>query len=185
MGLFRVVPLDELPDGHRYADGYKRTDPVIRCGLNLFPFFSAFLLHRRLLWWPDGEGMGRRMVLRADIGRGDPRYGRVLLTDSITEGLGIVADFRYDGGNLNDANPIVFRSVIVSGWRPNETIAAHLWLGSGYIYLFTTEAPVADRSQPLDRYPLSRYPVSIGAARRLLRWLEFESVIIDRGIVVR
>ncbi|CEL95862.1 unnamed protein product [Vitrella brassicaformis CCMP3155] len=129
-GPFRVVSLGELPGGHPYAEGYKRTDPVIRCGLNLFPFFSAFLLHRRLLWWPDGEGMGRRMVLRADIGRGDPRYGRVLLTDSITEGLGIVADFRYDGGNLNDANPIVFRSVIVSGWRSNETIAAHLWLGS-------------------------------------------------------
>ncbi|CEM04355.1 unnamed protein product [Vitrella brassicaformis CCMP3155] len=29
-GRFRVVPLAELSGGHRYADGYQRTDPVIR-----------------------------------------------------------------------------------------------------------------------------------------------------------
>ncbi|CEL91970.1 unnamed protein product [Vitrella brassicaformis CCMP3155] len=27
---FRVVPFGDLPGGHRYADGYKRTDPAIR-----------------------------------------------------------------------------------------------------------------------------------------------------------
>ncbi|CEL95868.1 unnamed protein product [Vitrella brassicaformis CCMP3155] len=177
---FRVVPLGELPGGHGYAEGYKRTDPVIRWPALLFPSFSTFLLERVLVRWCYGKGAGQRKVLRAVIGRDDARYGRVLLTDSITEGLGIVADFRYDGGNLNDANPIVFRSVIVSGWRPNETIAAHLWLGSGYIYLFTTEAPVADRSQPL----ADRFPVSVGAARRLLRPLGLESDVIDRGTVV-
>jgi len=29
---FRVVSLGELPGGHRYAEGYKRTNPVIRQG---------------------------------------------------------------------------------------------------------------------------------------------------------
>jgi len=133
--------------------------------------------------------VGHKEVLTAAITefRRDPRYQR-LLNDAITEDLGIAVDnhrlYRNLNGGCTDLGTDD-RHVIVSGFRPNDTVAAHLIIGYFHINLLTTEAPVADRSQPLDRYPLSRYPVSIGAARRLLRWLEFESVIIDRGIVVR
>ncbi|CEM04384.1 unnamed protein product [Vitrella brassicaformis CCMP3155] len=174
-GPFRVVPLGELPGGHRYAESYKRTDPVIRWSAWLYPSFSAFLLHKLLRWWSNGEGVRHRMVLRAVIGRGDPRYGR-LLTDAITEDQGIDA---Y-GGNLNAADPIDFRNVIVSGHRPGETVAAYLYVWSDIIHLYTTEAHVADRSQPV----ADRYPESAGAARRLLRPFGLESAVIDRGRVV-
>ncbi|CEM04378.1 unnamed protein product [Vitrella brassicaformis CCMP3155] len=86
MGLFRVVPLDELPDGHRYADGYKRTDPVIRCGrgLLLYRSFSAFLLERLLCRWRRQGRVGRRKVLR--------RQGGLLMTHTIPEDLGRWSD---------------------------------------------------------------------------------------------
>ncbi|CEM35779.1 unnamed protein product [Vitrella brassicaformis CCMP3155] len=148
---FRVVPLGELPGGHRYAEGYKRTDPVIRQGANLIRSFSAFLLHRMLFCWSDGQGVGHRRVLSANIGRDDPRRRRLLRADDITEDLGIAVDYRYDGGDLNDSD-------------------RHMVVEYGYIYLHTTERPAADRSQPL----ADRYPESVGAARRLLRPFELE-----------
>ncbi|CEM04367.1 unnamed protein product [Vitrella brassicaformis CCMP3155] len=55
----RVVPLGELPSGHRYAEGYKRTDPVIRCGSLLFRSFSAFLLHTMICWCRQEKGWAR------------------------------------------------------------------------------------------------------------------------------
>ncbi|CEL96686.1 unnamed protein product [Vitrella brassicaformis CCMP3155] len=89
---FRVVPYGELPGGHRYADGYKRTDPVIRWVTDwLFPSFSAFLLHTLLSLW-CGE-VDRRRVFDAAVGPYD--YGR-LLTEGITEDEGIAVDWRYD-----------------------------------------------------------------------------------------
>jgi len=49
---FRVLPLGDLPGGHGYAEGYKRTDPVIRrFDSFLYPSFSAFLLDHRLGWY--------------------------------------------------------------------------------------------------------------------------------------
>ncbi|CEM04343.1 unnamed protein product [Vitrella brassicaformis CCMP3155] len=177
--LFRVVPLGELPGGHRYAEGYKRTDPVIRRGSVLYPSFSTFLMVNVLARWSDGEGVGDRLVLSACIGRDDPRYGRLLI-DAITEDQGIAVDYRNDGGDLNDADGRTARSVIVSGWRLNETVAAYLWVNLGAIHLCTTEALVGDRSQPL----ADRFRVSVGAACRLLRPFGLESDVMDRGTVV-
>ncbi|CEM07761.1 unnamed protein product [Vitrella brassicaformis CCMP3155] len=101
---FRVVALGELWGGHGYADGYQRTDPVIRWGGNLYPSFSTFLLHSLLSQWWDGEGVGQKSVLTAQIGqpgavigRGDPRFDRLLRTDDITEDQGIAVDYRCDG----------------------------------------------------------------------------------------
>ncbi|CEM04352.1 unnamed protein product [Vitrella brassicaformis CCMP3155] len=175
---FGVVALGELPAAHRYAEGYKRTDPVIRRGGRLYHSFSAFLLYAVLFWWSDGVGEMR--VLWAHIGSDDPRYRR-LVTDAIIEGLGIAVDWRYDGGDLNAAAQVSdHRRVIVSGFRPGHTVAAALWMRYGDIQLFKTEAPVADRSQPL----ADRYTVSAGAARRVLRLFGLESDVIDRGTVV-
>ncbi|CEM32660.1 unnamed protein product [Vitrella brassicaformis CCMP3155] len=193
---FRVVPLGEVPGGHRYADGYKRTDPVIRSELGggtLYPSFSAFLLSSLLNWWCFGG------VLVADIGLGHHRYGitevrialttigqqrigqgHPLLTDGITEDQGIAVDYHYDGGDLNDADAHVhFRHVIVGGWRPGDTVSVYLWIRFGGIQLRTTERPAADRSHPL----ADRFPVSMPVWRRLLRRFDLESAVIDRGTV--
>ncbi|CEL92526.1 unnamed protein product [Vitrella brassicaformis CCMP3155] len=82
---FRVVPLGELPGGHRYTDGYKRTDPVIRLAHLLYPSFSAFLLDRALRRWSDEEGVDHKEVLWANIAHDDPRRRRLLTDDNITE----------------------------------------------------------------------------------------------------
>ncbi|CEL95839.1 unnamed protein product [Vitrella brassicaformis CCMP3155] len=181
---FRVVPLGDLPGGHRYAEGYKRTDPVIRWSNYLVRSFSAFLLDMLLSWWYDEDWVSERRVLSAGIGYGDDaRHRRLLTTDNMTEDQGITADWRYDGGNLGSAYPRDNRRVIVSCFRPNETVAAHVSVetgGYGSISLHTTEPSAADRSQPLAQ----RYSVSVGAARRLLRPFELGSAVIDRGRVV-
>ncbi|CEL95879.1 unnamed protein product [Vitrella brassicaformis CCMP3155] len=169
---FRVVPFGELPGGHRYAESYKRTDPAIRWSGNLYPSFSAFLDHMLIRWWDREAGVGRRMVLSARIGRAN-RYRCLLRTEGITEDQGIAVDHRSGGGEGR-------RHVVVSGFRPGETVAAHLRVGDGRVELYTTEAPVADGSNP----PAQRYPVSVGAARRLLRPFGLESDVIDRGTVV-
>jgi len=70
--------------------------------------------------------------------------------------------------------------VIVSGVRQGETVAAYLWMGYGRIVLRTTEAPAADRSQPLAQ----RFPESMPVWRRLLRHFELETDVIDRGRVI-
>ena len=172
---FDLVALRELPGGHRYAEGYKRTDPVIRWGV-LYPSFLVYPLDMLFRKWCDGEGVGHRKVLSAIIDL-DHRYGR-LLADAITEDKGIAVDY---GGNLYVAAAIGYRRVIVSGWRSNETVAAHLYVYSGcsLISLYTTEAPAADRPASLS----DRFRESVGAARRLLRPFGLESDIIDRGTV--
>jgi len=124
------VPLGELPGGHRYAEDYKRTDPVIRQGPYLCRSFSAFVMERVLHRW-QGEEVGK-LVLVAHIGRGDPRYGRLLTTDDITEDQGIAVDYRYDHGDLNAAFDTRYdRFVILNGFQPNETTSPHLWARDG------------------------------------------------------
>ncbi|CEL95856.1 unnamed protein product [Vitrella brassicaformis CCMP3155] len=178
---FRVVPLGELPGGHRYADGYKRADPAIRSSTYVFPFFSAFLLNSLLSYWCDGEGVGHRRVLRADIGRGDCRYGRLVRTDGITEDLGIVADWGYDRGNLDWVYVgMEKRFVVVSGFRQGETIAAYLLVEFGSIHLYTTERPAANTPASLT----VRFSGSMPLWRRLLRPFGLKSDVIDRGTVV-
>jgi len=44
VGPFQVVSWRELPAGHRYRNGYKTSDPVIRCGEWLYRSFTAFLV---------------------------------------------------------------------------------------------------------------------------------------------
>ncbi|CEM16440.1 unnamed protein product [Vitrella brassicaformis CCMP3155] len=177
---FRVVPYGNLPGGHLYADGYKRTDPAIRWVDNwLFPPFSTYLLNMVLRRWCNEEGVNEMMVLYADIGRGDPRYGR-LLTSAITEDQGIAVDYRKDGGNLYAADATNYRGAILSGFRPNETVRAFLWMGDGRIILYTTEPSAADAPAPFAQ----RFPESIGAVRRLLRPFGLERDVMDRGMVV-
>jgi len=176
----RVVPLGELPSGHRYAEGYKRTDPVIRWGPYLYRSFSAFLMDALLWWWDREEGVGQRMVLSANIGCRDPRYHRLLRTDNITEDQGIAIDYRNDAGNLNVADSIDFRNVIVSGCRENETVAAHLWVAWGGIRLYTTEPSAAHRLQPL----AVRFPTSLPLWRSVLLGCGLDNDVINRGRVV-
>ncbi|CEL97669.1 unnamed protein product [Vitrella brassicaformis CCMP3155] len=187
---FRVVPFGDLPGGHRYADGYKRTDPVIRGAEGaellrpnwLFSSFSTFLLASMLFWWWDRQGVVRNtVVLTARIGRDNPRFGR-LLTDNITEDLGIAVDYCYDQGNLNAALWWDHRRVIVSGFQPNEKIAASLFVWCpGTIQLWTSERPAADaRASVADRFPGS---VPLWCA--VLRRFEIESDVIDRAFLAR
>ncbi|CEM11484.1 unnamed protein product [Vitrella brassicaformis CCMP3155] len=177
---FRVVGLGELPGGHRYADSYKRSDPVVRGSSHLYPSFSEFLLDRLLLCeWPDEEGVSHRVLIDAHIGRGDHRYGH-LLTDKITEDQRITVDGRRNWGDLNDADAEDRRYVIVSGHRPGETIAAHLKVWYGYIELRTTEAPAADRPHPL----ADRFPGSAPLWCAVLRRFDLESAVIEGGRVV-
>ncbi|CEM39198.1 unnamed protein product [Vitrella brassicaformis CCMP3155] len=152
---FRVVPLSELPVNHDYTDGYQTTDPVIRHDTCLYRSFSSSLVESLFIEWGYEEGVGVRWVLQARINQNDPRY-RPLLTVAISEQQGgIAVDYRYDRGNLN-ANPADCRYVLVSGFRPDEVVAAHLSVYGGYIYLHTTEPSAANRPHPLaDRYPVS------------------------------
>ncbi|CEM03543.1 unnamed protein product [Vitrella brassicaformis CCMP3155] len=175
---FRVVAYGDLPGGHRCANGYRGTDPAIRWGFFLYPSFSACLLHTLLYRWAHEEGVNVRKVLRADIGRRDPRYGRLMI-EGITEDQGIAVDFRFDWGDLN-ANPTDYRHVIVSGFRPNEAVAAFLWVESGRIAMWTAERSAADRSHPL----VQRFPESVGAVRRVLRAFGVERDVIERGMVL-
>ncbi|CEM18802.1 unnamed protein product [Vitrella brassicaformis CCMP3155] len=173
---FRVVPYGDLPGGHHYADGYKRTDPAIRWVTDWpFPSFSAFLLHNLLGRW-CGE-VDRRRVLDAVVGPYD--YGR-LLTEGITEDQGIAVDWRWDRSDLNAANPRDFRHVIVSGFRQNKTVAASVWVGFDRISLNTTKPSAAGAPAPL----AVRFPVSEPLWRRVLRPFGLERAVIDRGTVL-
>mmetsp|Transcript_5968 Transcript_5968/g.16989 ORF Transcript_5968/g.16989 Transcript_5968/m.16989 type:complete len:219 (+) Transcript_5968:585-1241(+) len=61
----------------------------------------------------------------------------------LPEGEGIVLDFLFDKGNLNDANPAPYRHIFVSGCRPDDTVAAFVAVMAGSIYLVTAEVPAA------------------------------------------
>ncbi|CEL99935.1 unnamed protein product [Vitrella brassicaformis CCMP3155] len=178
---FGVVQLSDLPHGNDYATGYQRTDPVIRWDNLLYPSFSSFLLRTVLVWWRHGVGVGRRHVLTGRIIDNDPRYRR-LLTEAMSEQQhgGIAVDYRWDGRNLNHANPTYFRCVSVSGFRPGERVAAYVEVGVGDIRLLTTERPVGDRSQPL----VDRYPISMPRWRAVLRHFGVEDDVINRGRVL-
>jgi len=118
------------------------------------------------------------MMLSAVIGRDDHRYSR-LMTNDTTQGQGITVDYRGDSGNLNAADASDCRYVIVSGFRLNETIAAHLRVVRGVIELWTTERPAASRSHPL----AVRYPVSMPLWGAVLRRFGLEHDVINGGRV--
>jgi len=182
----RVVALSDLPAGNPYRSGYQTTDPVMRQADYLYRSFSSLLLSMLLTLWHREAGVGHRWVLTACINDNDPRY-RCLLTEPISEQQGIAVDYRFDNGNLNYAHPIDYRFVTVSGFRPNETIAAQLFVGRsvcaglGVIDLSTTERHEnADRSQPLD----DRYPISMPRWGAVLQHFSLENDVINRGMVL-
>jgi len=178
--VFRVVPLDELPADHPYRSTYTDSDPVIRYEAWLFPSFTAFLMWMLLKWWSDHEGVGEKEVLRAFTDHHDPRSQRLVTAGEIPEQLGITADYRRDGRDLNTADPIDCRHVIVSGFRPTDTIAVYLWVGLGKIGLWTTESAAAGASASLDE----RFPVSMPRWLSVLKRFDLESDVIDRRSVL-
>uniref|UniRef100_A0A7S1JLX7 Uncharacterized protein n=1 Tax=Vitrella brassicaformis TaxID=1169539 RepID=A0A7S1JLX7_9ALVE len=106
------------------------------------------------------------------------------MTEAITEQQGVAVDSRDDdAGNLNHANPDDHRFVIVSGFQPNETVAAYLQVTAGDandITLWTTERSVGDRPQSFD----VRFPTSMPCWRAVLRNFSLENDVINRGTVV-
>ncbi|CEL98596.1 unnamed protein product [Vitrella brassicaformis CCMP3155] len=128
---FLVVPLGELPADHPYRSTYKKSDPVVRDYVWLLRSFTSFLTWMVLIWWSDQEGVGEKEVLWGSIGCDDPCYLRLLTAGDIPEHMGITADHRCDGGDLNQADPRSARRVVVSGFRPSDTVAAFVLLGWG------------------------------------------------------
>ncbi|CEM01787.1 unnamed protein product [Vitrella brassicaformis CCMP3155] len=174
---FRVVPLGELPAGHPYGEGYKRTDPVIRhqggfpLG-GLYPSFTAFLL-RGLLGW------GNPMVSNAmsvDLGNDAGRY-RSLLAADVSESDGIVTECRSD--DSMDAPPDY--CLLISGFRPTETVAASMCIRFSYYdpihaELCTTEWRRGRYSDPLHL----RFPVSVPLWRSAVQRFGLEDdIVID------
>ncbi|CEL98619.1 unnamed protein product [Vitrella brassicaformis CCMP3155] len=173
----RVVPLAELPADHPHRSTYKESDPAIRRGRWLHPSFTAFLTTRPLMRWPDEAGVVFKEVLFADIDRDDPRYQRLVTAGDMSEQLGITADCRFDRGDLNTADPIDHRYVIVSGFRPTDTVAAFMWMDRGDIGLWTTESAAAGVSASLDEH----FPVSMPMWRSVLKRFSLEEDVMNRG----
>jgi len=161
--VFRAVPLGELPANHPYAEGYQRGDPVIRDGITLHRSFSSYLLCCLVYWWSHQGGVHRTTVKTTADRRSASRQS--LPTGHIPQQMGIVADRQDDG---NDA-----RLVVVSGFRPPDTVAAHLEIQADSITLTTTESAVAHAPAPLS----TRFPVSVPLWRRVLK--QFDLVIND------
>mmetsp|Transcript_2074 Transcript_2074/g.4676 ORF Transcript_2074/g.4676 Transcript_2074/m.4676 type:complete len:362 (-) Transcript_2074:385-1470(-) len=173
---FDVVPLGELPGGHPYAEGYKRGDPVIRAGGGLYRTFSSYLLHNICFDWTHQHPV----IFNAQIDETGERY-RSLITDDIPEQLGIAVDCLEDGGDLNAANPTALHLVVVSGFRPGDTVAAWLLISGGSMHLITTESPArsaADYEARMDEC----FPVTMPSLRRLLR--SFELIEMEKCCVV-
>ncbi|CEL98607.1 unnamed protein product [Vitrella brassicaformis CCMP3155] len=177
---FRVVPLGELPADHPYRSTYKESDPVVRDDSWLLRSSTAFLTWMVLTWWPGHEGVDYKVVSWGFIGRDDPRYQRLLTAGDIPEELGITADNRTDDGDLSRADPIDCRYVIVSGFRPTDTVAAFVRVGCGGVGLLTTEPAAAGASASLDEI----FPVSMPRWRSVLKRFDLQSDVIDRGHVM-
>ncbi|CEM27667.1 unnamed protein product [Vitrella brassicaformis CCMP3155] len=132
---FRVVPFGDLPADHPYRSTYNESDPVVRWGRDLFPSFTAFLTMRPLMWWWPYEAGVVRVVFKAVLwvhkDRSNPGFQRLLTAGDIPEQLGYTADNRFDRGNLSTADPIDRRYVIVSGFRPTDTVAAFMRVDRG------------------------------------------------------
>ncbi|CEM15827.1 unnamed protein product [Vitrella brassicaformis CCMP3155] len=179
---FRVVPLGELPADHPYRSRYKESDPVIRHGLDLSPSLSSFLLHTLLESrpWAPVRVLLSLIILRDS----QDRYQRLMAAGDVPEQQGIAVDYRFDVGGRNYTDPKDYRRVFVSGFRPGETVAAHLFVGEHRIELWTTEPPVAGPAPSLNKVLDVRFPVSTPLWRSVLKRFNLEGVVINWGIVL-
>ncbi|CEM17311.1 unnamed protein product [Vitrella brassicaformis CCMP3155] len=175
--VIRVVSLADLPVGHSYRDSYSPTDPAIFYSEGLSqglssPSFSSFLFHGVCRLW--GQGWRLRALLWLQMARRDDHCSRALRTANIDPADGMVVD--YCTGNIGN---YLWREVIVSGFRPGETVAAHLTVSRYHVMLFTTESATTDNTHSLD----SRFPVSMPRLRAVLRHCGVEQQVISRGEV--
>jgi len=179
---FRVMALDELPADHPYRSRYKESDPVIRHGLDLSPSLSSFLLHTLLESrpWAPVRVLLSLIILRDS----QDRYQRLMAAGDVPEQQGIAVDYRFDVGGRNYTDPKDYRRVFVSGFRPGETVAAHLFVGEHRIELWTTEPPVAGPAPSLNKVLDVRFPVSTPLWRSVLKRFNLEGVVINWGIVL-
>ncbi|CEL92146.1 unnamed protein product, partial [Vitrella brassicaformis CCMP3155] len=164
---FRVVPYGDLPDGHPYAEGYNERDPVVGNG----SFYRSFTAN--LLSLVARHGLGMKPVVSAFIALFDDRCESLLTADDIPESEGIVAD-------CGD-----WRRVIVSGFRPGDTVVAYVWLlGVSPFFFYTTEPPASDAPVASFASLDVRYPISVPLWRSLLRRFDLESDVIRRGRIL-
>jgi len=177
-----VVPLSELPAGHRYVASYKDSDPVVSWGNDwLFRSFSSLLMVMLANWWSVEEGVGDQVVVNRQSFIGSRRYGR-LVSRRLPQTEGIAVGYCVGHSDEVDER----RLVIVSGFRPNETIAAYVWAQQGIIRLRTTErsaaAAAAAAPPPPSLTPSqalsSRFPVSTPLWLSVLRRFELETNVI-------
>ncbi|CEM38472.1 unnamed protein product, partial [Vitrella brassicaformis CCMP3155] len=147
-----TVPLSALPPRHPYRRTYDSHNPPIRYLAryrhgSLFPSFTAFIRRMVLFEWFGQEGVDEKEVLDAPVGGGDGRYQR-LLTEPI-EGHTTI-DLIYEG--QGDGRE---RLIVLKGMKEVETMAAYLYLYSGRVNLFTTEASFELHTRLFDRFPIA------------------------------
>mmetsp|Transcript_13842 Transcript_13842/g.39867 ORF Transcript_13842/g.39867 Transcript_13842/m.39867 type:complete len:285 (+) Transcript_13842:269-1123(+) len=177
---FRVVPYGDLPDGHPYAEGYNERDPVVGNG----SFYRSFTAN--LLSLVARHGLGMKPVVSAFIALFDDRCESLLTADDIPESEAIVADCR-DNGDYYDRRDSAsdWRRVVVSGFRPTDTVAADVLLcGWNSLLFHTTETPASDAPVASFASLDVRYPISVPLWRQMLRRFDLESDVIRRGRIL-
>ncbi|CEM15803.1 unnamed protein product [Vitrella brassicaformis CCMP3155] len=147
---FETVPKSGLPPQHPYRRTYDPHNPPIRHDGHLFPSFTAFIRRMVLVQWYKQDGVDEKEVLDEPVGGGDERY-QLLLTEPINGHTTI--DFIYEGQGVgNDERE---RLIILKGKKEGETMAAYLYLNSGNIDLYTTEAAIEGHTRLSDRFPIA------------------------------
>ncbi|CEM10016.1 unnamed protein product [Vitrella brassicaformis CCMP3155] len=155
---------EKLPPGDPYRKGYNQQNPVVIDDNKLFPSFTALMLYMLLQCWVARDPRSAsRVVLSVHVDRSDSR-----MSDELTGEEGIAISYRLWKSRSYR------RLVILSGFRPDDTIAAFVRVRFGSnIELCTTEPCAADASCPLD----VRLPVSMRLFRRLLRRFGLEKEV--------
>jgi len=164
-----------------YAVRYNRHDSAVGSRIDdtrfcIYPSFSAALVSRLIgRWLVDLSYSGEHtMVLSGCVGDSDDRY-LSLMSDGLTGQDVFAVGYRF-----HDSGSVTYcRFVIVSGFRPDDTIVAYIKLYRGGLKLYTTEPCVGDASCPLDE----RLPTSMGLFRRVLGRFGLEKEVIDGGRV--
>ncbi|CEM22740.1 unnamed protein product, partial [Vitrella brassicaformis CCMP3155] len=165
---FTTVPLIDLPPAHPYRATYNAVDPPVRWRGWLFRSFTAFIKRMALWFWHDQVGgVEQKRVTSARVGPDDTRY-LSLLTEPI-EGHKTIDFMLWQPGQRHDGRE---RFIILKGTAATDTIVAYLWLDSGNIHLYTTEAPIEGNTR------IERFPVAVAAARPLLATHGLERTVL-------